>query len=60
MFCYRQCLTVDAGASVDADEGESNSSFKTTIQGEVLEGPTIKPKSVNVSSTCLLICCHKQ
>jgi len=58
MFCYRQCLTVDAGASVNADEGESNSCFKTPIEGEVPEGPTIEPKSVKVSSTCLLICCH--
>lgn len=46
---------MDAGASVDADEGEGNSSFKTAIQGPVLEGPTIQPKSVNVSSSCLLI-----
>ena len=55
MFCYHQCPTMDAGASVNADEGQSNSSFKTVIQGPVLDGPTVQHKSVNVSSSCLLI-----
>jgi hypothetical protein len=58
MFFYLQCPTTDPGASGDADESESNSSFKTAIEGAVLEGPA---QTAKISSTCCsLICCHKK
>jgi len=52
---------VDPAAGGDADENQSNDSFKTAIPGPVLEEPPHETQNEKVSSMCcLLVSCHKQ